>query len=75
MHCRPRSMVRTTSLQLNANKTEMLLVGLRHNLTKPADEDLSLTIGLETVGCNLPMLSATCVSGWTLLSCRWAACH
>ena len=36
-------------LQLNANKTEVLLVGSRHNLTKLADEDLSLTIGLETI--------------------------
>jgi len=27
----------------------VLLVGSRHNLTKLADEDLSLTIGLETV--------------------------
>ena len=27
----------------------MLLVGSRHNVTKLADEDLSLTIGLETV--------------------------
>ena len=35
-------------LQLNANKTEVLLVGSRHNLAKLADDDLSLTIGLET---------------------------
>jgi len=27
----------------------VLLVGSRHNLTELADEDLSLTIGLETV--------------------------
>ena len=30
-------------LQLNANKTEVRLVGSRHNLTKLGDEDLSLT--------------------------------
>jgi len=36
-------------LQLNANKTEVLLVGSRHNLTKLANEDLDLTNGLETV--------------------------
>ena len=36
-------------LQLKANKTEVLLVGSRHNLAKLADDDLSLTIGLETV--------------------------
>ena len=28
---------------------EVLLVGSRHNLTKLANEDLSLIIGLETV--------------------------
>ena len=36
-------------LQLNANKTEVLLVGSKHNLTKLSNEDLSFTIGLETV--------------------------
>jgi len=36
-------------LQLNANKTEVLLVGSTHNLTKLSNEDLSFTIGLETV--------------------------
>ena len=36
-------------LQLNANKTEVLPVGSKHNLTKRSNEDLSFTIGLETV--------------------------
>jgi len=36
-------------LQLNANKTEVLLVGSKHNLTKLSNEDLSFTIGVETV--------------------------
>jgi len=36
-------------LQLNANKTEVLSVGSRRNLTKLANEDLSLTIALKTV--------------------------
>ena len=49
MHCRPRSVYTQWRFQLNANKTEVLLVGSRHNLTELADEDLSLTIGLETV--------------------------
>jgi len=36
-------------LQLNANKTKVLLVGSKHKLTKLSNEDLSFTIGLETV--------------------------
>jgi len=36
-------------LQLNANKMKVVLVGLTHNLTKLVDQNISLTIGLETV--------------------------
>ena len=36
-------------LQLNASKTEELSVGSKYNLIKLADEDVSLTIGMETI--------------------------
>ena len=36
-------------LQLNASKTEELSVGSKYNLIKLADEDVSLTIGVETI--------------------------
>jgi len=50
-------------LQLNASKTEALLVGSKYNLAKLAGEDvgLSLTIDMETI--NRPRLSVTWVSG------------
>jgi len=51
-NCFPRDLVvwcAQRRLQLNANKTEVLLVGSKHNLTKLSNEDLSFTIGLETV--------------------------
>jgi len=40
---------KTTSFTKCQVGTEALLVGLRHNLTKLAGEDLSLTIGMETI--------------------------
>ena len=36
-------------LQLNADKTEVMWVGSRHNLSKLANQDLTLTIGTETI--------------------------
>jgi len=36
-------------LQLNADKTEELLVVSKNNLTKLASQDLTLTIGTETI--------------------------
>ena len=36
-------------LQLNASKTEALLVGSKYNIAKLAGEDVSLTIGMETI--------------------------
>ena len=36
-------------LKLNANKTEELLVGSKNNLTKLVSQDLTLTIGTETI--------------------------
>ena len=36
-------------LQLNADKTEEQLVGSKNNLTKLASQDLTLTIGTETI--------------------------
>ena len=36
-------------LQLNADKTEVMWVGSRHNLSRLANQDLTLTIGTETV--------------------------